>query len=449
MKSWMLLLAALIPMLAGSLVASDEPKPKPRPVKEAPPPKPGPKKPDPKKPEPAKPAPVKPAAPTALAIIHADVYPITSGIIRDGTVLIRDGKIVAVGESVELPEGCEIVDAGGKPLLPGFVAARTTGIGLQRVSGKIADSLDPYDRSVELALAAGITTGFVSYGSSSAVFKMSAGKLDGMLVKEPAAETLTWTRSDGNSKKGIIDRFEAAKKYIADLEIYEAKKAAGDAKAKPPRKSSSLASYLRLLRGETPARFTSARTKKDVLACLALVDRYRFKAIIEGAPDAWRVGSEIARRGVRVIDVPRVLSFPDARSNEPGGSTVSSAARLREQGVRFTILPPGRGRRGAGTGISLGGVVGRDLFTLTFDAARAVSGGLSEAAALEAITIDAAEILGVDDRVGSIEPGKDADLILMSGDPLDYRTWTLKAWVNGRLAYEKEKSRLLSHIPVR
>jgi hypothetical protein len=448
MRSWVLLLLLLVPGLGIPARGDPDPEPVPKPVpKPEAPPKPAPKPETP--PKPAAPEAPAPAKPKTLAIVHADVYPITSGVIRDGTVLIRDGKIVAVGESVDLPEGCEVVHAGGKPLLPGFVAARMSGIGLQRVSGKIADSLDPYDRSVELALAAGITSGFTSYGSTSAVIKMSAGRLEGMLVAEPAAESLTWASADGNARKGIIDRFESAKKYLADLGAYEKKKAAGDAKAKAPRKSGGIDAYVRLLRRETPARFTSARSESDVLECLKLVDRYRFRAIIEGAVDAWRVGSEIARRGVRVIDVPRKLSFPDPRKGDPGGSTVSSSARLRERGVRFAILPPGRGRRGAGTGISLGGVVGRDLFTLTFDAARAVSGGLSEAAALEAITIDAAEILGIDDRVGSIDPGKDADLILMSGDPLDYRTWTLKAWVDGRLVYEKEKSRLLSHIPVR
>ncbi len=387
--------------------------------------------------------------PTTFAIVHADVYPITSGVIRDGTILVKDGKIAAVGESVELPKGCPVIDAGGKPVLPGFVAVRMSGIGVGRVRGTVADSLDPFDREVELALAAGITSGLATYGSASAVIKMTAGTLEGMLVKEPATTDLRWATADGNSRKNILDGFENARKHLIELKEYEAKKKAGDSKIKKPRTPRGADVQLKLLKGEVVARFISARTAPHVLDCLKLVDRFRFKAVIEGATEAWRVGEEIARRGVRVIDVPRRIAFRDARSSRSVASTVESCAKLRAKGVRFAILPPGNGRRGAGTGISLGGIVGRDLFTLTFDAALAVSGGLTEAAALEAITLDAAEILGIDDRVGSIQPGKDADLILMSGDPLDYKTWVLQAWVNGRLVYEKSKSRLLSEVPVK
>ncbi len=73
-----------------------------------------------------------------FAIVHADVYPVTSGVIRDGTILVRDGKIVAVGGAVELPKGCPVIDAGGKPVLPGFVAVRTTGIGVGRVTVSVS-----------------------------------------------------------------------------------------------------------------------------------------------------------------------------------------------------------------------------------------------------------------------------------------------------------------------
>jgi len=107
--------------------------------------------------------------------------------------------------------------------------------------------------------------------------------------------------------------------------------------------------------------------------------------------------------------------------------------------VKFAILPPN-------ASVGTGGTAGRDLLTLPLDGAFAIRGGLDEQTALEAITITAAEICGVDSRVGSLEEGKDADIVVLDGDPFDYRTFVDLTFVNGKLLYEKSKSPYFSHL---
>jgi len=130
-----------------------------------------------------------------------DLYTITSGIVKNGTILIEDGRISRIGQNIEVPKNAKVIDARGKVVMPGLVAA-TAEVGVTGSGGinKIADSLDPFNNSVSLALASGVTTAFVSRGRASgnnpiggtnAVIKTTYGDLDNMLVKEPVAENVT------------------------------------------------------------------------------------------------------------------------------------------------------------------------------------------------------------------------------------------------------------------
>ncbi len=147
----------------------------------------------------------------------------------------------------------------------------------------------------------------------------------------------------------------------------------------------------------------------------------------------------IGRANAYCIITPRSKKYPDKNVNRANGSTIEQAAILRKAGVKFavTALSPG---------ISTGGIAGRDLMNLPLEAAFGIRGGLDEQTALESITITAAEMCGVDHRLGSIEPGKDADLIVLDGDPFDYRTFVDLTFVDGKLMYEKDKSPYFNHI---
>jgi imidazolonepropionase-like amidohydrolase len=170
-----------------------------------------------------------------------------------------------------------------------------------------------------------------------------------------------------------------------------------------------------------------------------LAGQYDFGLVIRGAVEGWIVAPPLARAGVSAIVTPRTRRDHDEHLNRPSGSSIENARILYDHGVRLAIIP-------SSSGIATWGIAGRDLMHLPMEAAFAVRGGLPNEAAIAAITIDAARILGIDHRVGSFEVGKDADFAIVDGDLLHYMTMVRWTVVNGRIAYDKQQDSLLSHI---
>ncbi len=403
---------------------------------------------DPPKPE----APKVDKAPVYVALTGGDVHT-PQGVLKGVTVLFKDAKIHRIGPDLEIPEGATRHDVAGRMVLPGFVAATARGLGF---SGgglqKIADSLDPYQESLKLALAAGITSAYVEsaggiFGErtegptgTSAVIKMSWGDLDRMLVVEPAAVNLSsWIRASAQQRADTRETFRKAREMLEKIKDYESRKSAGKlAQNEQAPAPGSLDSYVRVLRGDIPARI-SASSAEEIASALALVNEFRFRAVLLDADEAWTMAEEIGRARCLCVIAPRRRRLADKRSNRPSGSTIEQAAILRKAGVKFAIVP-------LQERIDTGGMAGRDLQALALEAAFAVRGGLDAKTAVESITITAAEALGVDARVGSLEEGKDADVIVLDGDPLDYRTYVEFTFVNGKLLYDKSKSPHFSHL---
>ena len=383
------------------------------------------------------------------AIQGGDLYTITSGIIKNGTILIKDGKICRIGQNIEIPEDANVIDAKGKVVMPGLVAA-VANVAIAGYRGymgvnKIADSLDPFHFSVSLALASGVTTAFVSSGApgenpiggTNAVLKTTYGDLDNMLIKEPVAENVNISNVQWLRKTNFLLNLQKAQTYLRKLAEYQKVKGQSE-KVEEPKKPSGIDAYIRLLRREMPAAL-SATTADDILAALELVDEFGIRMILAGAVEGWIVAEEIAKRDVSVIITPREKRRPNEDISAPSGSTLENAAILKKAGVKFAIVPPN-------TAFTTGGGAGRDLMTLPMSAAFAVSGGLDEQTALEAITITAAEILGVADRVGSLQVGKDADIIILDGHPFHYNTFVEFTLINGKVLYDKKQSTYFSHI---
>ncbi len=138
----------------------------------------------------------------------------------------------------------------------------------------------------------------------------------------------------------------------------------------------------------------------------------------------------------------------DSGNPEPNGGNVGVAGILEKAGARFCLQPPG-GPGTVGGGLTMGGLAGRDLMNLPIEGCFAVRGGASEAETLRSMTLGAAEALGVADRIGSIDPGKDADLILLDGDPFHYRTVVDLAMIEGKVLYERSKSNMFKGLPGR
>jgi imidazolonepropionase-like amidohydrolase len=388
------------------------------------------------------------------AIQGGDLYTITSGIIRDGTLLIENGKISSIGQGIEIPKDAQVIDAKGKVILPGFVAATTRLAAMSRFRdiNKIADSLDPFHYSVSLAAASGITTAFLTtalpryYGESggrpdnpiggtNAVAKMTYGELDNMLMREPVAETVNISGGQWLRKANFVLGLKKARAYLAKRAEYE--KAKDDKKVPEPAKPGDIDPYLRLLRRELPAR-VAVTTAPEIRAALELVDEFGIRMVLEGGVEAWIVAEEIAQREAYLVFTPREKQEPHKEISEPAGSNLEAPGILKKAGVKFAIVPvnPSFGSLDAG----------RDLMALPMEAAAAVSGGLDEQTALEAITLTPAEILGVADRVGSLQVGKDADIVILDGHPFHYRSFVELTLINGKVVYDKKQSTYFSHV---
>lgn len=365
------------------------------------------------------------------AIQGADIYTITSGIIRNGTLLIKDGRIWKLGPGLAIPKGAKVIKAKGQIVMPGLVAIRGN-LG-EGGSGRLVDALDPFSQAVSMALASGVTSVF----TRGAVIKPTYADLDGMWLQETTLQNISFSR--WRNRTELLMALRAGQAYLQNLARHQREQAAGK-KTAPPQAPRGASQYLPLLKGERTA-LVSAVTAGEILAVLELVDEFDIKMIINGAIEGWSVAQEIAKRKVAVAMTPRHKLDADQDSATPSESNVENAAILKRAGVQLAIIPPSPSFTS-----STGGIAGRDLMTLPLEAAFAIGGGLDEQTALEAITITPAKLLGIDDRVGSLQPGKDADIIILDGHPFHYNTFVQTTIINGKVLYEKQKSTYFSHI---
>jgi imidazolonepropionase-like amidohydrolase len=442
---------------------------------------------DEKKAEPAK----KDDKGKVLAVVGGDVYTITHEVIRGGTVLVKDGKILKVGQDVAVPEGATVLDAKGKYVTPGFVAVSMAGVGLRAAAlgqgqgqptpagpaanNKLADSLDPFDRNIKFCLGVGITTGCVERSGAGggrfgrdglddnqvcpccglailptepitptqptapqprthAVLKMSFGDLDAMLVKENPFHHLP-----GSGLAGALNHYtwresiKRARKYVEDQAEHE--KAVKDGKtSQPPRKTVS-DDLIRLVKKEVPLR-TDAATVGQIRDMIRLAKELDYNLMLESAHESWLVADELAEAKVSVLLTPRARRRSLPGQEDTSGSSIETSSRLEKAGVPFAIATQMNT-------VSLDGVYGgRDLTGFPIEAAFAVRGGCSEKAALAGLTIVPARLLGLENRIGSIDEGKDADLLILNGPPLDYRTYVQTALVGGKVYYERDTDRV-------
>ena len=377
---------------------------------------------------------VVPEASPYLAIVDATVHTVTDGTLYRATVLCKNKRILRVGQGVRVPEGAEVIDASGMHVYPGLVAVRTSGV----VSGsgsRLRDSFDPFSMNVELALSGGLTT----IEAGGAVVKLTRGTLDDFLMSmsQPWV-TMAYSSTSPGGRRQTREALSAARAYLADMRAWELEKEMGEKDAPEPSKKGIKDNHLSLLRGDALARF-HAHSAKDLLSTCDLLEEFPMQAVIFGAREAWTVPARLGRTGARLVLTPRGKAYADESTNRESGWSIENASTMWNHGVRFAILPNE-------TWVSMMGIAGRDLLTLPMEAAFAIRGGLSEDAALRAITLEPAALLGVDERIGSISVGKDADLIITDGELFDYRSFVQWAVGNGRVAYDKALSPYLSHI---
>lgn len=411
--------------------------------------------------------------PKWTAFVGGTVWPVSGPVIKDGVVLVKDDKIVSVGRrgEVGIPKAATKVDATGRHVAPGFVcsAARgALGVSGANLREKAKDRFDPFNETMLFCLAAGITTahegpggrggrfppGFGGGGGSAfsgtpkgtyggVIGKLTRGTVDGFELRDPAGVYMTFgaTGAQRNETRTALDKaVEYRKKRKQWLEDLAAKKK----DAKEPKSDDVTKALAKVLDGELPL-FMGASTRRQLEGCLVLCDDYKVPMVVHGGQEAWTMAPQIGRRPITMLITPRgsggraTRPYTNRFKSQPHGWSITNAAVLTSAGIPWGVTT-------SGTGINTRLFAGRDLMGLPHEACFAVRGGATEADALAAITLTAAQILKIDDRVGSLEAGKDADILVMDLEPLDYRSFVDLAYVNGRVAYDRSKVDLWNHI---
>ena len=389
----------------------------------------------------------------AFAIKNARIVPVAGPEVQNGTLIIRNGKIEAVGPNVSIPAGAEVIDATGLSVYPGMIDAGTS-MGLMEVPQGAAGTVDtaetgdmnpnamaivavsPYSAHIAVTRVNGITSvitmpaGGIVSGQAALINlagttpkEMAVVPSAALVINFPRAATSTFdaffNRQPANLTEAITARdkqVEELKKLLVDSLAYgRAQDAyAADAKLPRPNRNAMLESLVPFARGQRPVIFRVDR-EVDIRRVLTFADEMKLKPIILGGYDAAKVATLLKQKDVPVI-VTGVLALPQ-QEDDFYDVLYETPAKLREAGVRFCIS----------TGDSAPEV--RDL---PYNAGMAAAFGLTHDEALKAVTLYPAQIFGVGDRMGSIEVGKIANLVVTDGDLLDARTHTRYLFIDGR-----------------
>ncbi|HIL56511.1 MAG TPA: amidohydrolase, partial [Rhodothermales bacterium] len=372
-----------------------------------------------------------------VAFVGATVYPIASAPIEDGTVIVQGGRIVAVGPSASLapPAGAEVVDVAGKVIMPGLVDTHShVGDGDGGDSSRpmhpdvrILDALDPRADSFERARAGGITTVNVMPGSGhlmsgqTAYLKLrDANTIEEMLLCEDPLTDICGGMKMANGTNALRGRNgfpdtrarSAAIVREAFLEAL-AYREKGDSTARDLR----MEGLLEVLDGRRRVHFHTHR-HDDVLTALRLGREFGFTPVLHHVSEGWRVAEEIAAAGAPASII--VLDSPGGKG-EARGLLPRTGRELEEAGADVAYHTDDY-------------ITDSRLFLRS--AAMGVRAGMSREAALEAMTLAGARMLDVEERIGSLEAGKDADLIVLSGDPLSVYTRIEQTWVEGTKVFD-------------
>jgi len=384
-----------------------------------------------------------PARGQTVAITGGRVLPVSGAPIERGTVLIRDGRIVAVGADLAVPADVQRVDATGKVVTPGLVNAATAlsiiDIGAvpatRNVSARgrdgiaaaftVWDGLNPASVLLPPARAAGITTVVIAprgglISGQGAVLHLVEGDAAAMVMRSPVAMfgQIGAPQSIGAQSRGEL--MLKLREVLDDARTYNRRKADFE-RAQTRQFAASrldLEALLPVLDGRVPLVLDADRAS-DIESALKLARDYNIKLILTGGAEAWMVADKLAAARVPVM-TGAMNNIPESFSSL--GTRQENAGLLRRAGVTVIII----GNAGGGD---------EDAFNVRnvrFEAGNAVAYGMSRDDALRAITLTPAEVFGVADRVGSLQAGKDGDVVVWSGDPFEFASQAEHVFIRGR-----------------
>jgi imidazolonepropionase-like amidohydrolase len=391
---------------------------------------------------------------SVVAIKAGTIYPVSSAPIQDGIVLIRDGKIEAVGKDLTIPEGAEVIDAKDKVVIPGLIDAFTT---LAEPTRDDEESVTPDIRAVDAfnfygeyrrMLAGGVTTVYVSPGQrrlvsglgsvvklagdsvakrrlrDSSALRITIGELpknppalwNPPVPPDPCHPMMPQEKQLPTTRMGemavLRNVFGQAQQYLND---------------RPRKIDWKMESLLPVLTRKLPVRI-NCHNAQDIRSAILFSEVFNLRLIIEGGTEAYNVINQIKWSDAPVVvtgafEPGRQYPKDDTRDIMLGRVNPTNAKLLAEAGIKFALSAP--------TDATIG--------DLQFVAGYAVSQGLSPEEALRAITITPAEILGIAERTGSIEKGKDADLVILTSEPFDVQSAVDKTLIDGKVVYTRSQ----------
>ena len=381
-----------------------------------------------------------------IALTGATIHTVTAGVIENGTILFENGVITAVGADIEVPDGARVVDVSGKHIYPGLIDAYST-VGISEIGAVDVSSdvneLGDFNPNVRAAVAvnaesrhigttrsAGVLVTLTTPGGGLVSGMSSAMNLEGwsweeMSLESAAALNVNWPNPNPRRFRGFRgfgpqgpqedpptyeERVQELKDFFAEARAYRDAAAAGE----ELRSDSRYAAMIPALDGDIPV-VVSADGAAQINDAITWAEEEGVRIVIRGGGDAIHVADRLAANDIPVI-LTSTMAAP-GRAYEGYDGAYTMPARLHEAGVRFAIS----GGSGA-------------LYSnrLPWEAGVAVAFGLPEEEALKAVTINAAEFMGIADRVGSLEPGKQATLLITTGTPLDMTSEIEQAYIQGR-----------------
>lgn len=383
-----------------------------------------------------------------IAITGGTVYPVSGPKIENATVLIRDGRIAAVGANVAVPSGATRIDASGKWVTPGLIDGAGQ-MGLREIGAvqntnesrlrgnevaaafNVLEGINPASTLIAVNRIEGVTTtlavpnGSLIWGQA-ALIDLDGNTIEAMRVKSPAAMVADLSEgakdAGGGSRAGVAQRLRRvlndAREYAQRrneyrrAQIQELGASAADLEALQP-----------VLRGELPL-VVVANRRSDIETALRIAREYKVRLILGGAAEGWMIPNEIAAAGVPVLVEP-LQNIP---TYDALGIRYENAAMLTKGGVKVALLETAT----------------ENTRNLRQQAGNAVATGMTWEQALRAVTLTPAEIFGVADRYGSLEVGKVANVVVWSGDPFEFSTGVEHVLIRGRdIALRSRQTELL------
>lgn len=390
-----------------------------------------------------------------FALRAARIHTMAGAVLENGVLLVNKGRIEKIGNNLALPEGIPVIEAEGFTVMPGLVNPRSfVGISsnwrrqasTDEISNpltpamEVKHAIEPQAPLFEFSRQLGVTTALVTPGNRNViggrgcVIKTEGRVVDSMVISDQAVMMVgmgvSAKRSDRmpSTRMGVAallrQTLTRAREYLAKKKLKATKKQ--DLQRSGPEGTDlAMEALIPVIEGRTPV-LIHAERRDDILTALRIADEFGLRVILDGGTDAWKLTEQISEREIPVIIEDL---FRGAGNIEDRGFNPANPALLAEAGIRVAF------RSSEGSWVTPGaGSPGGDLLEI---AAFAVRHGLPVESALRAVTIDAAAMIGVDDRVGSLETGKDADFLILRGHPLKTGSIPEAVFIKGNLVHRR------------